>query len=149
MRDRDKSYLRNFVNFHEYKDILINPVPINRYAKNAIYTTLPGIVTALLIQRYVNNDKALSVTKLIQDNILTYEKLLNDVNCIYSCENQDSAMYKQIIEHEVKNIFNAFRANVSSQKSIVDIIKSSTTNHKGPMTNLRDVDVALEVDMRL
>lgn len=149
VRDRDKSYLRNFVNFHEYKDILINPVPINRYAKNAIYTTLPGIVTALLIQRYVNNDKALSVTKLIQDNILTYEKLLNDVNCIYSCENQDSAMYKQIIEHEVKNIFNAFRANVSSQKSIVDIIKSSTTNHKGPMTNLRDVDVALEVDMRL
>ena len=148
VRDRDKSYLRNFANFHEYKDILINPVPINRYAKNAIYTTLPGIITALLIQKYVDNNLAMSVTKLIQDNVLTYERLLGDIKSIYSCDSQDSILYGQIIEKEVRNIFNGFRANYSPQKTIAEIVKSATTNHKGPMTNLRDVDVALEVDMR-
>ena len=42
-RETDRSYLNNFVKFHEFKDILVEPVPINRWATKAIDGTLPGI----------------------------------------------------------------------------------------------------------
>ena len=52
MRQRDRSYLKNFVVFHQNKDDLVEAVPINRWAKNAIYSTLPGLLAALLMQHY-------------------------------------------------------------------------------------------------
>jgi len=148
VRDRDKSYLKNFYNFHEYKDLLINPVPINRYAKNAVYSTIPGVVAALLYHCYVMKRRAIDVTKVINNGQLTLEKLLDDVLNIYECDNQDSKLYKKIITVEVTKIFNAFKDNTNSEILIPELIKNSTTRHKGPMTNLRDVDVPLEVAMK-
>jgi superfamily II DNA/RNA helicase len=52
MRTRDRSYLKNFVVFHQNRDDLVEAVPINRWAKNAIYSTLPGLLAALLMQYY-------------------------------------------------------------------------------------------------
>ena len=48
-RETDQSYLKNFVNFHEFKDIMVESVPINRWATKAIDCTLPGIFTGLLL----------------------------------------------------------------------------------------------------
>ena len=148
IRDRDKSYLKNFYNFHEYKDRLVNPVPINRYAKNAIYSTLPGIFAALLYQHYVKKSKAIEVTKLINSGKLCVEDLINDVKNIYDCHNQDSKLYELIIEDEVNKMFNAFKTNTNTEVRIADLIKNSNSRHKGPMTNLRDVDIPLEIEMK-
>lgn len=52
MRVRDRSYLKNFVTFHQNKDDLVESVPINRWAKNAIYSTLPGILSGVIMQYY-------------------------------------------------------------------------------------------------
>lgn len=49
-RVRDRSYLKNFVIFHQNKDDLVEPVPINRWAKNAVYCTLPGLIVGMLYQ---------------------------------------------------------------------------------------------------
>ena len=51
-RETDQSYLKNFVNFHEFKDIMVESVPINRWATKAIDCTLPGIFTGLLLTKY-------------------------------------------------------------------------------------------------
>lgn len=148
IRDRDKSFLKNFYNYHMYKELLIDPVPINRYAKNAIYCTLPGIVAALLYQHYVKKWYAMEVTKAIDNGLLTYDMLKNDVEAIYDCANQSSLMYKEIIEKEVRLIFNAFKNNTNMDVSISELIQKSTSHHKGPMTNLRDVDVPLEINLK-
>ena len=148
VRYRDKSYLKNFYNFHEYKDILINPVPINRYAKNAIHSTLPGIITALLYHCYVKKGRAIDVTRAINNGQLKLEILMEDILSIYECDNQDSKLYKETIINEVTNVFNAFKANTNSEIRIPDLIKSVNARHKGPMTNLRDVDVPLEVALK-
>ena len=50
LRIRDRSYLKNFVIFHQNKEDLVEAVPINRWAKNAIYSTLPGLFVALIYQ---------------------------------------------------------------------------------------------------
>ena len=92
--------------------------------------------------------RAIDVTKVISNGQLTLEKLLDDVLSIYECDSQDSKLYKKIITVEVTKIFNAFKDNTNSEILIADLIKNSTTRHKGPMTNLRDVDVPLEVAMK-
>lgn len=148
IRDRDKSYLKNFYNFHQYKDLLINPVPINRYAKNAIYSTLPGIFAALLYQHYVKKSKAIEVTKLINSGGFNLETILEDIKQIYDCNFQDSKLYEEIIVFEVTKMFNAFKNNTSSEITIADLIRNSNSKHKGPMTNLRDVDIPLEIEMK-
>lgn len=148
VRERDKSYLKNFYNFHEYKDLLVSPVPINRYAKNAIYSTLPGIIAALLYQYYVKKSKAIEVTKAINSNKLNVDTLMEDIKKIYDCDNQDSKLYEDIIKEEVNRIFNAFKVNTNPEIKISDLIRNSNSRHKGPMTNLRDVDIPLELQLK-
>lgn len=148
IRDRDKSYLKNYDNFHRYKDLLIDPVPINRYAKNAIYSTLPGIVSALLYQHYAKKWFAIEVTKLINLGLITYDQLKNDVETIYGCDQNESQLYKEIIDEELTRIYKAFVTNTSTDILISELIKNANSKHKGPMTNLRDVDVALEINLR-
>lgn len=147
VRDRDKSFLKNFYNFHEYKELLIDPVPINRYAKNAIYCTLPGVVAALLYQHYVKARSAIKVTQAIQKGTLTLEMLQTDVGTIYDCLNQNSQLYREIIQAELKLYFSAFQCNTNRNISIADLIKQAGSKHKAPMQNLRDVDVSLEIKL--
>lgn len=148
VRDRDKSYLKNFYNFHEYKDLLIDPVPINRYAKNAIYSTLPGVISALIYQHYIQKYRAIDVTRAINDGMLTLDILMQDVKSVYECDSQDSKLYEEIIEQEVTAIYEGFKNNTNSDITVSELIKKSNPKHKGPMTNLRDVDIPLEIDMR-
>ena len=147
VRNRDKSYLKNFDNFHEYKDLIISPVPINRYAKNAIYSTLPGIVAALFYQHYTLSQNAHAVTKRIKDGIITLDGLKTDVKKIYECDAANSKLYEQIIDEEVEKLYYAFVSNTDINISVSDLIRSCSTKHKSPMTSLRDVDVALEIKM--
>lgn len=49
VRERDRSYYHHFVRFNEYKDILVEPVPINRWAARAVERTLPGLFAALVL----------------------------------------------------------------------------------------------------
>lgn len=51
-RETDQSYLKNFEKFHEFKDILVEAVAINRWATKAIDNTLPGIFMSLLFDEY-------------------------------------------------------------------------------------------------
>lgn len=51
-RETDQSYLKNFTSMHKYKDLLVEPVPINRWATKAVDNTLPGIFTSLLLTCY-------------------------------------------------------------------------------------------------
>ena len=74
MRVRDRSYLKNFVVFHQNKDDLVESVPINRWAKNAIYSTLPGILSGVLMQYYTvqtGSDDFYSTIKLKKGSSLT------------------------------------------------------------------------------
>lgn len=147
IRDKDKSYLRNFYNYHTYNDLLIDPVPINRYAKNAIYSTLPGIIAGLILQHYSPNWYAMEVTKKIANGSFTLADLLESVESIYECDQADSKLYKEIIDSEVRNIFDGFKTNTSTQISVSDLIRKCGSKHKSPMTNLREVDTALEIKL--
>ncbi len=49
---RERSFYSYFPKYHQFLDRLISPVPVNRFAKYSVKWTLPGILSALLIQAY-------------------------------------------------------------------------------------------------
>jgi hypothetical protein len=49
---RDSSHFHYFLPYHHFLERLVAPVPVNRFAKFAIERTLPGIVTAIILQGY-------------------------------------------------------------------------------------------------
>ena len=106
MRIRDRSYLKNFVVFHQNKDDLVEAVPINRWAKNAIYSTLPGILSALILQYYASvNDKdslyyAVDVKQLILDGKINEDEVIEHMIGAYACNEIEklSIAYKEVID---------------------------------------------------
>ena len=111
-RETDQSYLKNFVNFHEFKDIMVESVPINRWATKAIDCTLPGIFTGLLLTKYdpelqfahgslffMNNIK-----KAIVAGSLDPDTVRNELKMAYGCT----------VAGEVYELGNQYRAKIDS-----------------------------------
>ena len=118
-RETDQSYLKNFISIHKYKDLLVEPVPINRWATKAVDNTLPGIFTALLLTTY---DKELqysigplffmkNIRKAIKSSILVKDTIKDELYSAYGCTEEDGAIqdlgnqYRQRISSFIDSIF--------------------------------------------
>lgn len=154
MRIRDRSYLKNFVIFHQNKDDLVESVPINRWAKNAIYSTLPGLISGLLMQYYTQVTDSehfyftVKVKKLLQDGIIDISDVIDKLIGTYGCNDQEklSIAYKEIIEEETRNILTGIQnGNFNSSDFLSDSIAKFTKGKKKPMTSLRDTEEQIEI----
>lgn len=157
-RETDRSYLNNFVKFHEFKDILVEPVPINRWAIKAIDGTLPGIFVGLLFMQYDPSIqysvgplfKMRNIKKAIQQGLIQKDVVLSQLLQAYGCE-----IDGDIVElgNQYRERINAFTNNVFME--IVDrdwteegIFDGFTLMGYHIMNSLRDTDdqliIALE-----
>lgn len=120
LRVRDRAYLKNFVLFHENKDDLVESVPINRWAKNAIYNTLPGILNGLFLQYYAvmlgmdSLNKTNDVKKLLVGGDIDIADVIKNVIGIYGCVATEkmSINYEEIIKKEVFNILSSIKNGI-------------------------------------
>ena len=154
MRVRDRSYLKNFVLFHQNRDDLVESVPINRWAKNAIYSTLPGLLAGLIMQYYtiqVKEDKLYSALKvknlLIKDKIYV-EDVIDKLIAVYGCNSQEkmSLAYEEIIREEVINILTGIRNGIFDKKEMLsNAIGRFSRGKKMPMTSLRDTEEQIDI----
>jgi hypothetical protein len=149
VRDRDKSYLKNFVLFHEYKDKLVEPVPINKWAKKAIYSTLPGLFAGLLIQGFGSEFyHSKNVKDAFLDGRISKDDLKKQLIQIYGCNDISTGKeYAEIIDTEVDKIYQGIINLADGKLSISEILKLTTTIQHGPMSSLRDIDVMLEMGL--
>jgi hypothetical protein len=154
MRVRDRSYLKNFVVFHQNRDDLVEPVPINRWAKNAIYSTLPGLLSGLIMQFYTvqtNSDnlyQAVKVKKLLLDGAIDINDVIEKLIVAYGCNDQEklSLAYKEIIVDEVNNILTGIQSgNFTTSDFLSDAIAKFSRGKKKPMTSLRDTEEQIEI----
>lgn len=117
-RETDQSYLKNFVNFHEFKDIMVESVPINRWATKAIDCTLPGIFTGLLLTKYDPELQYSCGSQFFMNNIkkaitaghLDAATVTNELKMAYGCTiagqvNEIGNQYKTNIERFVEDVF--------------------------------------------
>ena len=153
-RVRDRSYLKNFVIFHQNKDDLVEPVPINRWAKNAVYCTLPGLLVAILYQYYAPN--------LNKENIYfarTWKKAFEDGDVdpidvarhligAYGCNDGEkmSEAYREAITDEVLKICNGIKTYTPGPNEFLsDGIARYSHGNKKPMRSLRDTEEQVRI----
>ena len=156
-RETDQSYLKNFVNFHEFKDILVESVPINRWATKAIDWTLPGIFTGLLLMKYdpqlqsscgsqffMNNIK-----KAISNGYLDKATVIEELKLAYGCTvagqvNELGNQYKEKIESFVEDVF----ARISDKNwEKENIFSGFELMGYHIMNSMRDTDTQLIIEL--
>lgn len=156
-RETDQSYLKNFVKFHEYKDIMVDSVPINRWATKAIDGTLPGIFMGLLLDKYdpelqysvgslffMNNmKKAMANGLLLADTIKT--ELLAAYGCTISGQiNELGNQYKMKIEAFVDDVFGRV---IDKNWENENIFTGFQLMGYHIMNSLRDTDTQLIIEL--
>ena len=156
MRVRDRSYLKNFVVFHQNKDDLVESVPINRWAKNAIYSSLPGILAALIYQYYTINTgtdalyKTIKVQELLETGKIDIDDAINKIIGIYACNEQEklSISYEETIRKEVSRILNEIKNGVHAQDEFLSRGIGKYSHGKlEPMSSLRDTEETIEISI--
>lgn len=156
MRVRDRSYLKNFTVFHQNRDDLVEAVPINRWAKNAIYSTLPGLLAGLLMQYYTvqtNTDNlyhAVKVKKLLNDGEISIDDITQKLIAAYGCNDQEkmSVAYKEIIIEETENILSGImNGNFTTNDFLSDAIGKFSKGKKSPMRSLRDTEEQITIEI--
>lgn len=158
-REKDRSYLKNFHKFHEYKDILVDAVSINRWATKAVEITLPGVVSSLLLNYYLYK---LKYEKGVQDiskffdlqNAVLFEKITPEMiknHCynVFKCSTEDSSvgkLYRQIIDQQIDLLFDKIKTNSFEAKTYLTEVFDKCNFHV--MRSLRDTDKQIIVEMR-
>ena len=154
MRIRDRSYLKNFVVFHQNMDDLVEAVPINRWAKNAIYSTLPGLLSSLIMQYYTVETgvdslyRVVDVKKLLLEGKIEKNKVIEQMTGSYACNINEklSLAYKDVIEDEVLKVLDGIaNGNFQRDEYLSDAIAKFTHGKKRPMISLRDTEEQIEI----
>ena len=156
-RETDQSYLRNFLKFHEFKDIMVEPVPINRWATKAVSNTLPGLFMGLMLNEYhylLSNKYGSfylmkNIKSAIQSGDIKSKTIINELYQCYGCIDDQATntlgnQYKIVIEKAISNIF----AEITD-RNWADEWTSSALNQMGyhVMTSLRDTDAQLILEL--
>jgi len=157
-RETDQSYLKNFISMHKYKDLLVEPVPINRWASKAIDCTLPGIFTGLLFTHY---DQELqysmgslfymkSIAKAINEGALNKDLVKEQLKMSYGCTEENGItqdlgnQYSQKINDFVDYVFMQVTDRGWTDENIFDGFKLLGYRI---MNSLRDTDSQLTIEL--
>lgn len=156
-RETDQSYLKNFIKFHEFKDIMVESVPINRWATKAVDSTLPGIFTGLLFAKYdpelqystgslffvKNIQKAINASLLDQETII--QELMDAYGCTINGQiNELGNQYKTKIDLFVRDIFGKI---VDKNWENENIFSGFQLMGYHIMNSLRDTDTQLIIEL--
>lgn len=157
-RETDQSYLKNFNSMHEYKDLLVEAVPINRWAAKAVDNTLPGIFTGLLLTCY---DPELqyspgtmffmkNIKMAIKNDLIKSDEIKEQLYLSYGCKDEDGIIndlgnqYKEKIESFVDDIMLQIVDRRWSDENIFDGFKIMGYRI---MNSLRDTDSQLIIEL--
>jgi hypothetical protein len=158
-REKDQSYLKNFIKFHEYKDILVDSVSINRWATKAVENTLPGVVSALLLNYYLylhqHNSSMNDISKYsclksaLSEGMITATELKEHAYEVYKCSTQHSAvgtLYRQTIDKMIDRLVDDLQnGSFDGKQYITEVFKHC---YFPVMLSLRDTDKQLIVEVQ-
>lgn len=140
IRERDLSHYHFFEKYHAFLDRLVEPVPINRWAKNSVKQTHPGLFTGLLLNHYMYRDDAGML--YFGDNAEEFADSVNEETLVQQLRD----MYGDIDDHEefMGDVEDLTREAIS-QLRLDDSQWTSERIKRSPMRSLRDVDEQLSI----
>lgn len=149
---RAGSIYDRFPEFHRHLDRMVLPVAVNRFAKTAIDRTFPGITVGTVYGRHLFSMKGSKEQRLgtVKQSVGRSSStggtpfdaggLLTEVRASYALNQgvYDQGLERQMAE-KVGDLYQRFQWEVKnpSHRDLTEVFKP------GPMTSLRDVDVAV------
>jgi len=140
IRERDLSHYHFFEKYHAFLDRLVEPVPINRWAKNSVKQTHPGLFMGLLLNHYMYRegngnlyfgDKAEDFAGSVDEGQLREQML---------------GMFGDPTDHEeFSGDVEDLTREALSQLRLDDDQWTSGRIKRSPMRSLRDVDEQLPI----
>lgn len=156
-REKDQSYLKNFVKFHEFKDILVDSVSINRWATKAVENTLPGIISSLILNYYEYElqysigdvSKYGDLKKALVNGAITADMLKDHAYQVYKCSDNDSSigkLYRITIDRIIDDLVSSLKNGSIEPRTYLTEAFDRCYCHV--MSSLRDTDKQIIVEMR-
>lgn len=140
IRERDLSHYHFFEKYHEFLDRLVEPVAINRWAKNSVKRTHPGLLMGLLLNHYMYREG--------YDNLYFGNQAEEFANSIDEGElnEQIAQMYGGDMSYEeFMQDAEALTDHALAQLRLDDDQWTSGRLQRSPMRSLRDVDEQLPI----
>ena len=157
-RERELSWQKNFIKTHEFKDIMVDPVPINRWASRAIEQTLPGLFSALILNHYTyalrdKREKLYMMSglkKALEQGWISRSEVKEHMYQIYGCGEGDfhyarGNQYRKQIDRMVDEIFDHIGNSEFDNRTY---ITSGFPYQYRVMNSLRDTDVDLGIELK-
>lgn len=155
-RERDQSHYGYFAKYHEFLGQMIEPVAINRWAKLSINRTLPGLFMAVLLQLLSNGRgvdrpnryyevafvKGLITGQTPRIRPQDFIPVLEAAYGVAAPANAAEQAFQEIIAQRVQEMLFAQIAGAPADAKWV----SEALTPK-PMTSLRDVDIAVPIEL--
>jgi hypothetical protein len=157
IRERDQSYYRYFLKFHELSHLLIEGVPINRWAPSALERTSSGIFTGALysyfdLQTTRNSKKELSKVgtfkKALNEHIITEDEIKNFVRGSYGIDMlvpPQKELVKRLLDERVSNYVGSILNFEGDQNTMLFLVVDRENG--GPLRSLRSVDSGVSISL--
>lgn len=133
---RASSIYSRFREFHDHLDRMVQPVPVNRFARRAVERTLPGVLCGLIMAReglYLRN----KIQSAIFSNPQKKEQLVERLRRAYGL---GRGVYEDELERMMDDLLKKAMSEqemvlrVSGQRELWNALKPS------PMRSLRDIE---------
>jgi len=140
IRERDLSHYHFFEKYHAFLDRLVEPVPINRFAKNSVKQTHPGLFMGLLLNHYMYREGVGNL--YFGDNAEDFASSVDEENL----GQQMLEMFGDPEDHEeFRGDIEDLTRDALSQLRLDDDQWTSSRIKRSPMRSLRDVDEQLPI----
>ncbi|OYR45126.1 helicase-related protein [Halorubrum sp. Ea8] len=140
IRERDLSHYHFFEKYHAFLDRLVEPVPINRWAKNSVKQTHPGLFMGLILNHYMYQEGAGNL--YFGDNAEEFADSVDEGEL----RQQMLGMFGDPDDHEeFKGDIEDLTREALSQLRLDDDQWTSGRIKRSPMRSLRDVDEQLPI----
>lgn len=156
IRLREESFLTNFIEYMDYKELMVSPIPISRYSIGGLRKTFNGVLMAI-VRLYAlpksKQTKVLITYKHFRDILLEIREkpLAKIIKMIYSHQENEGSDYNQMINQLVKETFVFFYSSSNDQynkKKIGKVIKYINSTNEIPMRSLRDTDKPVIIGLK-
>jgi len=142
IRERDLSHYHFFEKYHEFLDRLVEPVAINRWAKNSVQRTHSGLLMGLILNHHMyRTEENFYFGDNVEDFIRELQQQDND--------ELEEALVEMIggdaAPEEFVDITRRLTGSAKNQLLADDNKWTSNRLPNGAMTSLRDVDEQLKV----
>lgn len=155
-RERDQSHYGYFAKYHEFLGLMVEPVAINRWAKLSIARTLPGLFMAVLLQ-ILSNEAGVERPNRFYE--LAFVKgLITGVNprirpqnfipvleAAYGVTTPRNVAEQTFRDVIVQRVPEMLFAQIAGARPDAKWVSEALTPK--PMTSLRDVDVAVPIEL--